>query len=336
MNSSLFHFFISRSTINAPLISLSSLNSFSSFSIKESKFSKLFHNTIFSNFPQSLQIKNTVFKQTLRTSVVIISDFFCVKLSSQRFHSRMYQNNVKVDVDQCLFETCSGETGGGLQTEFCMNIISKSRFVQNRAKIAGGASLIHNLGCSVSNTQFEYNSAQYIGGLIVDCENEENNVIIHQTNFTKNSADMWSAALRADRCGGDIYGCFLQNNSALVSGAFFDFASLPSVRRVNYTAFVDNNSTSRAAVTCFHILQKSFYFHCMFIGNQCTKGPKSISIESINSKISVTNCYFDGPQNEQIGKRFDYSEFIITNCSWSLTRQSCFKKMPSLLTDYFV
>ena len=329
INSTFLNLFVSYHKNRSPLFTLPSHVSSQSFSLKTSKFSHFFDHIIFSNFSPKIQLQTSIFKKTLKTAIIIDSGDF--RVANQKFTIHQEENQGSVDIDKCMFEACSGETGGALKTSLCSIFISNSFFEQNSANIGGVGSFMYCTQFFSKKVEYNLNTAKYIGGIIVDYITEESAASLVNSNFTKNSAEMWSAALRLDRCGGDVVRCFLQNNSALVSGAFFDFSCSPSVRRINYTAFLNNNCTARGTVTCFHLLQISYYNHCVFVGNKCAKGPNSVSIESINSNITITNCLFDGPQEEQIGQRFEYSRFIIANCSWSQSIASCYKKINNFV-----
>ena len=328
LNSTFLNLILTNTNSRSPLFSLSPLKSKLSFSVKNSKFSKTFNNVIYTNFFPNIKIQVSTFRRTLNSAIQV--DSSDLKIYSEKRNQQVTEEMGLVDIDRSFFEACSGDSGGALKTSVCAVAISSTVFEQNNANIAGACSIMRTQQFSMRLSQFNTNSANYIGAMIVDCDLEETKTTLITSNFSKNSAEMWGACLRLDRCGGNVTKCFFDNNTALVSGAFFDFSCSPSVRYLYYNAFLDNNCTSRGTATCFHLLQISFYSECVFAGNKCEKGPKAISVESINSEITITNCYFDGPEKEQIGQRFNYSEFFIYNCSWNQNDHIIHKKLISI------
>ena len=67
------------------------------------------------------------------------------------------------------------------------------------------------------------------------------------------------------------------------------------------------------AFTCFHVMHNSEFDNCIFVQNKCKEQANSISLESVEQKVTIGNCYFDGPKSEQVSMRYDGSYLTILN-----------------------
>jgi hypothetical protein len=80
---------------------------------------------------------------------------------------------------------------------------------------------------------------------------------------------------------------------------------------VSLCLFRNNSAMARAGgVRAFHFQHSSKFEKAAFVENVCTEKPKSISIESVDSKIWLDDVYFDGKEEDELGMRFGESEFV--------------------------
>lgn len=331
-NITLFSLYASNCFSRTPLISNSVHTGEHSFSIQNSKFVRHFSHIFYSiSLKTKTSLYRSLFKDILSSAVKLGSEdpneqiVLTSQFNNEKRHLHMYASTLEffklnIDIDQCRFQACSGEKGGAMQIYLTQNvIISRSNFEANTANIGGVAHILYAKSIKISDSVIINNHAKYYGGIMADGLETVVNFTIFNTNFSKNHAELWGAALRLDRCGGSLKSVYFMNNNALVCGAFFDFSCQPNSRDIVQCVFDSNNCTSRSAVTCFHILQKSTYNRCIFVKNNCVKKPNSIEIQSINTEISIIKCAFDGPQETEIGQKFEYSKYIIQETQFNTT-----------------
>ena len=106
--------------------------------------------------------------------------------------------------------------------------------------------------------------------------------------------------------------CVFEGNRAFASGAFFDFSYRTTLRTVEYNFYYNNSAQIRSgAFTCFHVMHNSSFSHSIFVLNHCDEQAHSISLESVEQRVTISNCYFDGPRDEQVSMRFGDSYLTI-------------------------
>ena len=314
MNISLSQLIISKSVSRSPIISFSISTKRSSLGLSDSIFSKTFSNIIFSNSNSKFSIYTSTFKQTLDSAIAVNGKK--IKYVDETFNNNISFLATLLEIESCLFQACSAVSGGAIKTNFSHIIILKTTFDQNTAENSGACSFLNSHQIEMKHIRFSYNAARYIGAAIANCFTDDKKMFTMRTNFTKNSAEMWCGAFRGDTGTHVTCCCNFFNNSALVGAAYFDFSHKPSNGTHFYNVYQGNNCTARGVVTCFHILQQIKFDSCFFVENTCRNKPNSIEIESINSVITLSECFFDGKREEEIGQKFKYSEFVCIDCIW--------------------
>ncbi|KAH0794859.1 chlamydia polymorphic membrane protein [Histomonas meleagridis] len=215
----------------------------------------------------------------------------------------------------CSFTGCTTTgKGGGIFTDGCNIVnITNSIFQNNSARFGGGAYHTQTDQIFLTRITVIDNQAEFIGGLMLD-GTEKTNFLSHvkYTNITHNKAIEWCGGIRCDHGGGIFENSVIDSNEAKTSAGFFDFAWKPSKRTLKFSIFSNNIADHRSGGFCaFHVIHESSFSYCEFFGNNCKNDPNSIYIESVDSVVSLENCFFQGEKNEEIGIRFDSSEFVL-------------------------
>jgi hypothetical protein len=226
-----------------------------------------------------------------------------------KIHAQISQG--RINVERCRFHVCSSDVGGAIKSDCTEVKIRFATFEYNQARVGGATHHIRSRGLTYFGNTFLSNSADYDGAGAMDTDIGFDSVDVAATNYTLNRARLWSGGLRIDSCGGTLTNCAFQSNSAKVNGAFFDFSWKPAHRMVSLCLFRNNSARARAGGVCaFHFQHSSKFEKAAFVENVCTEKPKSISIESVDSKIWLDDVYFDGKEEDELGMRFGESEFV--------------------------
>jgi hypothetical protein len=220
-------------------------------------------------------------------------------------------NSGKINIDRCTLLMCSADIGGAISSDGSNVQIRFTTFKLNHARIAGACYHIRSKSVTYYGNSFFLNRADYDGAGMYDVDETVKTSALNATNFSLNSARLWSGGWRVDAVGGVLSHCVFDSNSASVNGAFFDFSWKPAHREVSHCLFANNSAQARGGAVCaFHLQHSSHFEKVVFFANRCAQGPRSISVESIDTTIWLTDVYFDGKEGEELGMRFGESEFV--------------------------
>ena len=155
-------------------------------------------------------------------------------------------------------------------------------------------------------------------------------------NVSMNEASMWTGGLRIDRAGGLLKNFVFSDNKALVCGGFFDYTWFPQNRTCSFCIWRNNSAITRGGgVTHFHIRQVSTYINCIFIGNHCEKHPNSISVQSYETHITLSQCWFSGEKDKEIGMNFEGQSFFHINDTQFQVLNSKINEELKIINSYF-
>jgi hypothetical protein len=244
-----------------------------------------------------------------------------VTLFGQRVRQQKKIDWRNVTVIGCEFESCQADTGGAIGGSHINMTFIDTAFVKNSARIGGAVHVLNADYVFLLRVLVQNNTAEYDGGFAADTDLEGNFSMVDLINISLNSASKWTGGFRFDHAGGMMKNSYFEGNSAAVCGAFFDFTWAPTNRNTSFCVFKNNSAIARGgAYTCFHILHKSRFADCIFIQNFCNMSAYAISIESIDSRVSLERCIFDGPRDQQVRMRFGESNLTIADdCKFEIT-----------------
>ncbi|OHT07102.1 hypothetical protein TRFO_05331 [Tritrichomonas foetus] len=285
----------------------------SSFSVFSCRFSYHSQSLLKLYSRTNIFTQNSIFKGFLKSPIVL-------KSAEKIFNNEIYsQKRFKIKsgdlkVNQCLFENNNAKKGGGLHSEKATVNITNSIFTSNNATFGGGLYIEKSDKAYFSNILIYNNTAEYIGGMFLDGNEENVNHFsqIHFLNASQNSAKEWTGGIRFDHGGGELKNSVIAFNMAETCGGIFDQAWKPSKRYILHSLFINNSAFFRCGSFCaFHIMHQSEFDSCVFSNNYCERNSYSLYIESIDSTITIKNCMFSDEEKKEIEFRFDGSKFLL-------------------------
>ena len=281
------------------------------FNLYHSKFSRFFNTAFYSGSKLNSKIESCIFNNILNSAIKIEKED--LEYNNQYFTETLEFHMGLLALSHCTFKACrSSNIGGALLTSDISILLYCTNFIGNSAEICGAARMLRCASVQWFGNTFYKNEADYDGAFSMDAYDKIKNINLSATNISHNTAKLWTGGFRIDSVGGSIDNCVVDGNKAKVAGGFFDFSWSPAFRDVKFCFFNNNTSKERAAAVCaFHLMHNSKYYKVAFVLNKCDAKPDSITIDSIDSKIILDGCYFDGPKDTQIGMRFGYSTFEI-------------------------
>ncbi|EAY19393.1 hypothetical protein TVAG_101110 [Trichomonas vaginalis G3] len=214
-------------------------------------------------------------------------------------------------ISRVKFLNCkTNDLGGGLESNRANFSAQDLLFEKCSAQMGGGAHILRSWECNFTRLCIADNRAEYAAGMHYDSMNEQNTTEFTDINVTSNVATKWTGGLRIDHGGGKLKRLFFHKNNALVASGYMDYAWYPTHKFFSQVVAINNSCVSRGAgMTFFHIKHRASVANSVFIQNRCEKSAHGISVENVDGILTISNCYFDGPQNEQIYPR--YNETII-------------------------
>ena len=288
-------------------------NGQASLKIYDSRFHNFFQSLIHSNVFPHFEIYNSKFSYFINSPIIMHCKdkiYEDLKYNGKRF--KIVGDNLIVK--NSFFENNHAKRGGGLDSEKATVNIKNSVFSSNSAIYGGGVYIMQSDKVNIENTIVYNNTADYIGGAFIDGNSENSNhfLTISELNITHNTANEWTGGIRFDHGGKTVKNSYFNFNKAKECGGMFDNSWKPSNNFFSFVLFSNNSAKSRSGAFCgFHIMHQSIFDYCIFVKNFCTTTSDSIYIESIDSKIEISNCIFEKKKEEEIGMRFEMSNFII-------------------------
>ena len=302
---------ISNLLSHSPLLTFARNNMISSCLLQNSKFFKASNSIISGNHHNFYKIYSSGFNKIMNSAISLDS---AQNYENKNFENQILVKNGELDVQKCTFTNCVSNRGGAILATRTNFKVSDSSFISCSANVGGA--VLANLSTFIKYTKvlFFNNTANYSAATHTDSSLEKEISEVKLVNTTRNHATYWSGGMRIDRAGGKLEECYFESNSALASGAFFDFAYRNTVRHVSLCFFYNNSAEVRGgAFTCFHIMHNSTFNNCIFVKNYCKEQAHSISLETVDQRVTISNCFFDGPQEEQVSMRFGGSYLTIEN-----------------------
>jgi hypothetical protein len=298
-----------RSLSPAPFLSLPVRHPFLSLTQRRCHFTHFFNSVIRTFSANSLFLTDSHFSHILHSAVRTSSDYAWSHQEFIQFHAML--NLGKVNILKCTFMMCVSDAGGAISSHTSDIVIRQTIFKHNHARIGGAVHHLFSKSFSYFGNTFLLNRADYNGAGSLDVADGVQTSVFETTNLTLNLARLWSGGWRVDRVGGQVTDSVFDSNSGSVNGAFFDFSWKPAHRSITYCVFKNNSAQARGGAFCaFHLQHNSKWEKIAFVANRCAEGPKSISIESVDTTIWLEDVYFDGKEEEELGMRFGESEFV--------------------------
>ena len=294
--------FLKNHISNSPLFIKSPLKSNLNLFFSKSCFHKITNSILFGQSSQNYTFYQSSFSNILNSAIVIVNSD---EYSNNEFHTQQILSKTELNVDHCEFTYCLADRGACILGTGLRIYINNSIFSHNTANVGGA--ILCNLSQYITYNKvlFFNNTAKYSAASHTDAAQEKDLSKLRFVNTTRNHAELWSGGLRIDRAGGSLFNCVFDSNHAFASGAFFDFSYRTTLRVVTYNFYHNNSAQVRSgAFTCFHVMHNSTFNNCIFVLNKCVEQAHSISLESVDQRVTIGNCYFDGPQQEQVSMRF--------------------------------
>lgn len=161
-----------------------------------------------SNFTNNTSAKGGALYLETDDSTVVKSIFDCNSASG--YGGAVYSTKDCVKISESTFYNNSAYSGGALFLESKKNYVLKSIFIGNRASKYGGAVFSRNGPVSVSDSQFNRNSAKSGGALFL--QNEK--IYALNSKFTNNTATEYGGAVYSKVKLVSSSGCSYSGNSA--------------------------------------------------------------------------------------------------------------------------
>ena len=264
----------------------------------------------------NLHLKDSHFSNFLHSPIHLSLKHKLVE--NKRLTKRVKTDKGILVVNRCVFENCStSNKGGAVFAEHCDVVqLTNCVFATNSGRYSGAVAIQDAKEVEISRTCVVNNAAEFIGGMYCDgkAENKVQFCSIRDTNFSSNTANKWTGAIRIDHGSFSISACVFSSNTAQTCGACFDFSWEPSQSTIHTTQFLNNSAYSRGGAFCaFHMMHHSTFDSCVFYGNRCNSSGNSIHIESTDSEVRLTSCVFEKEQTQELAMRFDGSHFVVDN-----------------------
>ena len=294
---------------NSPIITKSLQKSNLNILFSKTFFHKISNSIFFGTSSNFHTFYQSSFNRILNSAINIAS---APEYLNQEVHEQQILKQQNLKVDHCQFTYCVADRGSCiLGTELRIEILH-SAFSHNTANVGGAVLCNLSQYITYDKVLFFNNSAKYSAASHTDSSQERDVSSLTFVNTTMNKAELWTGGLRVDRAGGKLANCVFDSNHAFASGAFFDFSYRTTLRVVTYNFYHNNSAQVRSgAFTCFHVMHNSTFDNCIFILNRCEEQAHSISLESVDQRVTIGNCYFDGPLKEQVSMRFGDSFLTI-------------------------
>ena len=296
---------------HSPLLTFERSSMISSCLLRNSKFLKSSNSILNGNNNNLYKIYSSEFDKIMNSAISLNS---ITNYENKNFENQIFNKNDELVVKKCTFTNCIADRGGAILATRTNFMVSNSSFISCIADVGGA--ILANLSTSIKYDKilFFNNTANYSAASHTDSNLIEEVSNVKLVNTTRNHAIYWSGGLRIDRAGGKLEECYFESNNALASGAFFDFAYRDTIRHVSLCFFYNNSAEVRGgAFTCFHIMHNSTFNNCIFVKNYCKEQAHSISLETVDQRVTISNCFFDGPQKEQVSMRYGDSYLTIEN-----------------------
>lgn len=335
MNSSITRLSLSSVYINSPLIQTTLNSQRMKLTMANSFFSRI-SNTIYSSIPNSQSfISSSRFENILNGAIKINS---LLTYGSKIFNSQLELYENYFFMEKCKFYKCTTTgMGGGIESNRANFTVKDIVFEKCSAKCGGAAHILRSWECNFERVLVAENTAEYAAGIHYDAMNEQNTTNFNSMNFTSNKASKWTGSFRIDHGGGKVTGIIIHNNEAMVSSGYFDYTWYPVHKTIKFIVAINNSCISRgAAITFFHIKHRGALESGIFVDNKCEKSAHSISLENVDGIVTLTNCYFTGPQSEEIYSRYNETEitFVGETNHFNIYSEKIITIKGSFLSDF--
>ena len=282
----------------SPFFSFSPTSKFSNFLIQNSKFSKLFGNTIFSNSPPSfINIRKSDFSNTLSTAISLDSQ----NLDNITFKSRPEINSSYLQISDCQFLRCKSQyysfnalEGGGLLLRGIISDMSNCIFRQCFAYQNGAAIRVSSSArVDIRDSLFAENVVMHwCGGVSVYFAF---NYTMEDCNMTNNKSTEKVGALMTSRVlDGSLSNLIISNNTAYSHASTWIESGKLQLSNIIY---VMNNADISSAIVATQRTETTIN-DCFF--SDLNKNP-SILCENY-SKLIIKGSMFSGVLTDEIIK----------------------------------
>lgn len=309
MNATLLGLVLSSLSLQTPFLTRP-FAGFGFVSVRATRLARFTKSFLFSR--QDVAVAQSTFHFFIQRPVTVDSEAF----TGKTYNKQLSERGAKTVVfTQCVFSGCSErrEHGGALFTHECNLTLDRCTFSGNSAQFGGSLYVSDSRAIEVNRSLVTLSSAERFGAGYLDGHEPSNTLVLSECNITSNRADKWIGGLRLQHNGGRVRHCSFVGNAARVYGAVWDYAHTPASRTFSHTSFINNTADEAGAgITGFHILYKGTASHCVFRGNRNKSGQcgRSIFLFADNSEFTVSNCKFDGSQQEELMGFHPDSRFV--------------------------
>ena len=210
----------------------------------------------------------------------------------------MRVNGSTVTLDACTFETNSAVNGGSVYLSAGTLIIrSGSCLNNNEASERGGSIYMSDGTLTISDSQFNLNNADLVGGAIAVVCSSACSINVSGTNFYHNRA-----AQSGNYCGGALYvagaeskeadvsmtDCYFEENEGHPTDVVYDPLDITSLKN----GITDSNAATGGAI--FNLQYATVKLNrCRFYHNLCGQNGGAIRVKEATAKLYMNACVFD-------------------------------------------